>query len=564
MKKGLLFSLSFLIGAMAFAQTFVSTTRSTKNVLIEEFTGINCGYCPDGHRIVGEVMAAHPNNVFAINIHAGSFAANTYTTTDGEAIRANWGVTSFPAGMINRTVFTGSSPVYNRSYWSTYSNAILAQQAFVNIAARCTIDCDTRVATVTVELFYTDSSDVSENFLQVALLQNNILGRQSGSGYNPTQVINGQYNHMHMFRANMTGKTWGDTITATDSGSFVSKTYTYTLPATISNVPVLLQDVNILAFVTKSKKDVVNVCKASITYTNATPIISKMEALPFEGCTMEFPSYATVFNMGSDTIRTVDIKYGIRGQAASTYTRSGLQIFPGRSDTIHLPIMTGNFTSGTSYTGYAKITSANGTVINKDSVTCTLKKNQKDAAGGMLTFSLTTDRYGTETTYKFMKSDGTVLSSGGPYTNAVQTYTIALRVPEDGCYRLEVYDSEGDGINGGYGNGHFSLTDNNGTVFSDNGQFTDKDQYFLNITHTDGVLEAEAADFIVYPNPVKNTLHIESDENINKAEIFDMQGKMVVTDENANEINVSALPKGSYLVRITTEKGVSTRTFVKE
>jgi len=39
---------------------------------------------------------------------------------------------------------------------------------------------------------------------------------------------------------------------------------------------------------------------------------------------------------------------------------------------------------------------------------------------------------------------------------------------------------------------------------------------------------------------------------------------MVVTDENANEINVSALPKGSYLVRITTEKGVSTRTFVKE
>ena len=564
MKKGLLFSLSFLVGAVAFAQTFVSTTPSTKNVLIEEFTGVNCGYCPDGHRIVKEIMAAHPNNVFAINIHAGSYAANTYTTTDGEAIRANWNVTSFPAGMINRTVFTGSSPVYNRGYFSTYSNAILAQSTFVNIAARCTIDCDTRVATVTVEMFYTDSSDVSENYLQVALLQDNILGRQSGMSYNPSQIINGQYNHMHMFRANITGKTWGDTITATDSGSFVSKTYTYNIPASISNVPVLLQDVNILAFVTKSKKDVVNVCKATITYANATPFVSKMESLPDPSCTMEFPTYVTVYNLSSDTVRSVEIKYGIRGQAASTYTRSGLQILTGRSDTIHLPIFTGNFTSGTSYTGYAKIASYNGTAINNDSVTCTLKKNLKDAAGGMLTFSLTTDRYGTETTYKFMKSDGTVLSSGGPYTNAVQTYNIALRVPEDGCYRLEVYDSEGDGINGGYGNGHFSVTDNNGTVLSDNGQFTDKAQYFLSITHTDGVLEAEAADFIVYPNPVKNTLHIESDENINKAEIFDMQGKMVVTDENANEINVSALPKGSYLVRITTEKGVSTRTFVKE
>ena len=56
----------------------------------------------------------------------------------------------------------------------------------------------------------------------------------------------------------------------------------------------------------------------------------------------------------------------------------------------------------------------------------------------------------------------------------------------------------------------------------------------------------------------------ESEENIDKAEIFDMQGKMVVTNENASEINVSALPQGNYLVRITTEKGVSTRTFVKE
>jgi len=28
------------------AQTFVSTTPSNKNVIFEEFTGKNCGYCP--------------------------------------------------------------------------------------------------------------------------------------------------------------------------------------------------------------------------------------------------------------------------------------------------------------------------------------------------------------------------------------------------------------------------------------------------------------------------------------------------------------------------------------
>ncbi|MBR4803636.1 MAG: hypothetical protein IK032_03260, partial [Bacteroidales bacterium] len=79
MKKNILIIAMFVFGTMAYAQTFVSTTPSTKKVLIEEFTGINCGWCPDGHRIVNELMAAHPGSVFGINIHAGGYAANTYT-----------------------------------------------------------------------------------------------------------------------------------------------------------------------------------------------------------------------------------------------------------------------------------------------------------------------------------------------------------------------------------------------------------------------------------------------------------------------------------------------------
>ena len=157
-----------------------------------------------------------------------------------------------------------------------------------------------------------------------------------------------------------------------------------------------------------------------------------------------------------------------------------------------------------------------------------------------------------------------MIASGGPYSNSSQTYTIKLPVPSDGCYRLELYDSQGDGINGGYGSGSFRISDNNNTLLTHNGRFNDKVIVFLSCSRGADIQSPVAADFTVYPNPVKNTLHIESEENIDKAEIFDMQGKMAVTNENASEINVSALPQGNYLVRITTEKGVSTRTFVKE
>ena len=50
MKRILLFTLT--IGTLiASAQTFVSTTPENKNVILEEFTGISCGFCPDGHLI---------------------------------------------------------------------------------------------------------------------------------------------------------------------------------------------------------------------------------------------------------------------------------------------------------------------------------------------------------------------------------------------------------------------------------------------------------------------------------------------------------------------------------
>lgn len=36
----------------------VSTETSSKGVLLEEFTGINCGWCPQGHAIAAKLAKA--------------------------------------------------------------------------------------------------------------------------------------------------------------------------------------------------------------------------------------------------------------------------------------------------------------------------------------------------------------------------------------------------------------------------------------------------------------------------------------------------------------------------
>lgn len=550
----------------AVAQTFVSTAPSNKNVVVEEFTGINCRYCPDGHRIVNQMMVSNPNRVFGINIHSGGYAANTYTTTDGDRLRANWNVTSFPAGMVNRTTFgSASSPVLNRTSFSSSANAIMNQPSCANIAARCTIDCATRVMTVNVELFYTDSSKTDTNYLSVALLQDNILGPQVGSSFNPSQIVDGQYNHQHMFRGFVNGSTWGDTVCTTDSGSFVSRTYTYTLPASISNVPVILHDLSVVAFVSEGVNNIITACKADVSYQNATLAFSDMRTYEKYMCDMDFYTYVSLVNLTVDTIRSVEIRYGATSGNVSTITRSGLELSHLQSDTLRLPPITGNFASGTDYRGFAKITAINGQAVNGDSTSCVLNKLHSSATGDSITFTLTTDNYGSETTYQFKSYIGRIIASGGPFSNSSTTHTIKLPVPSNGCYRLEINDSQGDGINGGYGNGHFSIADNSGTIITHDGKFTNKVIVFLSCTRgAAGIQYATSTHFDIYPNPVKNTLRIDCEQQVEKVEVIDMQGKMLITLASAESVDVSSLAKGSYILRITTADGHSTRTFVKE
>ena len=71
------FLLAFTTLSVTFGSVWainVSTEPQNKKALIEEFTGINCGNCPDGHAIAAKLQLAQPENVYTIAIHAGHYA----------------------------------------------------------------------------------------------------------------------------------------------------------------------------------------------------------------------------------------------------------------------------------------------------------------------------------------------------------------------------------------------------------------------------------------------------------------------------------------------------------
>ena len=79
-------------------------------------------------------------------------------------------------------------------------------------------------------------------------------------------------------------------------------------------------------------------------------------------------------------------------------------------------------------------------------------------------------------------------------------------------------------------------------------------------------------DVMVYPNPTKEFVNVQCtmyNVQCSGIEVVDVYGKVVRTDVGANndsatQINVSGLAAGMYFVRVTTDKGVVTKPFVKK
>jgi uncharacterized repeat protein (TIGR01451 family) len=68
----------------------------------------------------------------------------------------------------------------------------------------------------------------------------------------------------------------------------------------------------------------------------------------------------------------------------------------------------------------------------------------------------------------------------------------------------------------------------------------------------------------VYPNPVRDILYLESDENWSKVEIFDISGRILRSGSLYNlTIDVSGLDSGTYFVRLKDGERVGVVKFVK-
>lgn len=550
---------------------FVSTEQKGRNVIIEEFTGRNCGFCPDGHVYAKKITDANPGRVWAVNVHCGPYSPSTYpnlNTAAGATILSGLdGEMGFPSGVVNRTTKT-----VGRNMWESYANQQLKQTAECNIGGQVLINEAARTATVNVEVYYTANSASSENYLTVMMLQDSILGSQSGGAdFNPEQMIGNHYVHLHVLRDVLT-PTWGDAIAPTTAGTLITKTYTYQIPELIgtpNGVDVDLNNILFLAVVTEKQDGaattpVLNVEELhSIKVADAEffPYFNSVKIASNVSCSTEQDVIFELVNGGKQELTSLKYEVKIWNNVTQYSWEGSLPSYQSLNLEEDLVVPVGNIKAEVS------IVEVNGSAFDYKNTIAIVNEGWVDAyfQGDENEFKIdiVQDKYGNQITWKLINSNEEVLASGGPYStlvaNGIKLHRTKVMVPNNECVKFVIYDEGKDGLNNGAGEGYYKISDaQNNVIIESDGKFGAEVSH--NISTKEGVASVEEMTnetYKVYPNPVKDVLTIEG-ENIELVNVFNTMGQLLKTvkcNDNIVNVNVSDLQNGMYVVNVIDNNG---------
>ncbi len=205
---------------------FDENSNTERNVIIEDFTGHKCVFCPAAADLAHQLHMENPTRVFTAGIHAGpdgigdfqSVSPPDYPTdfTNPQGVEIgqyfgenDGGFPGNPRGTVNR--FDNGTIFQSPAQWTSMTNEIISSNDLkVNLQSQLNYYEVTKGAFLHVEadpLF----EDVSENLaIMVYLLEDSLVGDQKMAD----NSHNTSYVHRDIHRGNLNNETFGRPITS--------------------------------------------------------------------------------------------------------------------------------------------------------------------------------------------------------------------------------------------------------------------------------------------------------------------------------------------------------------
>lgn len=201
------------------------TASTQRNAIIEDFTGHNCSNCPQAATVAHDLHMADPDRIFVASIHSSAIGmsgfqqvTNNYnvdfTNTQGLEIGTFFGQlpgSGFygnPSGTVNRTT-TSDEYFYPAGTWGTKSNEVLSSTLKIALKSHVNYYESTKGAYLHTEVEILDNSVTNPLGMIVYLLEDTLVAPQ-----NVSSTLTPDYVHRDVHRKNISGQTWGRTLTS--------------------------------------------------------------------------------------------------------------------------------------------------------------------------------------------------------------------------------------------------------------------------------------------------------------------------------------------------------------
>ncbi len=205
----------------AVGSNFITKTNASKahfkKVLLEDYTGHQCGNCPAAAIVADNLGNQYKDTIIVLAVHAGFFSRTnatyptSYTTTAGNDWdgSSGFGVSAVgnPNGMVNRKVYPSFTLIQKETAWPA-SVAVAKNDPFiVRVELTTNYDTSAKALNVKTKLKFaaTYANDVK---LNLVVMQDSLVGDQKDYSVNPDHVYD--YKFMHMLRGDINGS-WGVT-----------------------------------------------------------------------------------------------------------------------------------------------------------------------------------------------------------------------------------------------------------------------------------------------------------------------------------------------------------------
>ncbi|HNP49115.1 MAG TPA: T9SS type A sorting domain-containing protein [Bacteroidia bacterium] len=187
-----------------------------------------------------------------------------------------------------------------------------------------------------------------------------------------------------------------------------------------------------------------------------------VEGLTVQSCGSSKDIRFIVRNDGATAITSMDLNYILNGNPVVTHNQVA-SLITGQTDTFTVTVNSINNGSNSITIFVSNPNGQPDQLHSNDTIHASITGINP---GITVTLELKTDDYPEETSWDLMDASGTVIQSGGNFTNAQSIYTQDFCM-EDTCYTFVIYDTYGDGFNFGTP-GYFKLIRSDGVILSTN------------------------------------------------------------------------------------------------